>query len=168
MLEIGKIVNTHGLRGEVKAVAWTDSPEDFEKIKNIIIKHRQGDINCKITNIKYQKNNLILKLSGIDSIEEAEKLKNSVLCAKRDELGPLPDGVYYIADIIGMQVFDENEALLGTVSDVLQTGSRDIYCVKRDGKRDLLLPVIDDVILSVDLDSKKIHAHIMEGLDDEI
>lgn len=168
MLEIGKIVNTHGLRGEVKVVPWTDYPEDFENIKNVIVKQRREEIKLTIKNIKYQKNNIIVAFKELGTIEEAEKLKNSVMYATREELGELPEGVYYVADLIGMTVIDDGENNVGKISDVIKTGSNDVYIVKREGKRDLLLPVIDDVVLDVDTDDRVVTVHIMEGLDDEV
>ena len=88
------------------------------------------------------------------------------MLAPREALGELPEGVYYIADLIGLDVIDENGEFIGTVSDVFSTGANDVYAVKREGKKDLLLPVIDDVILQVDIGNKRIIAHIMEGLDE--
>lgn len=166
MLEVGKIVNTHGLRGEVKVVPWTDYPEVFEEISSVFISRREETKEYKIKSVKYQKNNIILKLSGIDSIDEAEKLRGVILTTERSQLGELPEGTYYIADLIGLAVYDESGELLGRISDVLQTGSNDVYVVKRDAGRDLLIPVIDDVVLSVDIDGGRVRVHLMEGLTD--
>lgn len=166
LLEVGKIVNTHGLRGEVKIVPWTDSPDVFEDLKYVIVKSREGDITLNIKGIKYQKNNIIVKFSELNTIEEAEGLKNSVVYAHRNMLGELPEGVYYIADLIGLEVFDENGQSVGIISDVFSTGANDVYEVKRTGQKNLLLPVIDEVILKVDIPNKKVIVHIMEGLDD--
>lgn len=166
MLEVGKIVNTHGLRGEVKVVPWTDYPEVFEEISSVFISRRDETKEYKIKSVKYQKNNIILKLSGIDTIDEAEKLRGVILTTERSQLGELPEGTYYIADLIGLAVYDEAGELLGRISDVLQTGSNDVYVVKRDAGRDLLIPVIDGVVLSVDIDGGKVSVHLMEGLTD--
>lgn len=166
MLEVGKIVNTHGLRGEVKVVPWTDYPEVFEEISSVFISRRDETREYKIKSVKYQKNNVILKLSGIDTIDEAEKLRGVILTTERSQLGELPEGTYYIADLIGLAVYDESETLLGTISDVLQTGSNDVYVVKRDAGRDLLIPVIDGVVLAVDIDGGRVRVHLMEGLTD--
>lgn len=166
LLEVGKIVNTHGLKGEVKIVPWTDSPDVFEDLEYVHVKSRAENKILHISNIKYQKNNIIVKFKELNKIEEAEPLKNSVVLAPRDMLGELPEGVYYIADLIGLQVFDENEDLIGEISDVFSTGANDVYVVKRTEKKDLLLPVIENVILNVDIAQKKVVARIMEGLDD--
>lgn len=165
-LEAGKIVNTHGLRGEVKVVPWTDSPETFEDIEYVYIKKKTGDMRLDIENLKYQKNNIILKFAQISSIEEAEPLKNKTVYIDRDMLGELPEGVYYIADIIGLKAVDTEGNEIGTVADIFNTGSNDIYDIKREGKKNLLLPVIDDVI-TVELDNERVVVRIPEGLKDE-
>ena len=164
-LEAGKIVNTHGLRGEVKLVPWTDSPQTFEEIDYVFIKKKTGDVRLDIERLKYQKNNLIVKFNQISSIEEAEKLKNQTVYIDRDALGELPEGVYYIADIIGLAAVDELGNAVGTVVDIFNTGANDIYDIKREGKKNLLLPVIDDVI-TVDLENERVVVKIPEGLDD--
>ena len=162
LLEVGKIVNTHGLRGEVKIVTWTDAPDVFENLAYVY----SGEQKLTIQNVKYQKNNIIVKFKEIPSIDDAEKYKNKVLTAERDMLGELPEGTYYIADLIGLDVYDDEGNNIGVLADVFNTGSNDIYEVKREGKKPLLLPVIDDVVLNIDLDAKKITVHIMEGLDE--
>ena len=164
-LEAGKIVNTHGLRGEVKLVPWTDSPQTFEEIDYVFIKKKTGDVRLDIERLKYQKSNLIVKFNQISSIEEAEKLKNQTVYIDRDALGELPEGVYYIADIIGLAAVDEFGNAVGTVVDIFNTGANDIYDIKREGKKNLLLPVIDDVI-TVDLENERVVVKIPEGLDD--
>ncbi len=162
LLEVGKIVNTHGLRGEVKIVTWTDTPDVFENLDYVY----SGEQKLTIQNVKYQKNNIIVKFKEIPSIDDAEKYKNKVLTAERDMLGELPEGTYYIADLIGLDVYDDEGNKVGVLADVFNTGSNDIYEVKREGRKALLLPVIDDVVLNIDLDLKKITVHIMEGLDE--
>ncbi|MBE7045001.1 MAG: ribosome maturation factor RimM [Ruminococcaceae bacterium] len=166
LIEVGKIINTHGLRGEVKVMPWTDTPDVFEDLERVFIKNRQGEKELTIRNIKYQKNNLIIKFAELERIEEAELLKNSILLADREDLGELPEGVYYITDLIGLCVVNEEENKIGTLSDVLQTGANDVYVVKREGAKDFLIPVIDGVVLSVDLEAKKVTVRLMEGLDD--
>ena len=164
-LEVGKIINTHGLRGDVKVTAWTDTPEDFEDIPKVYIKRKTGDEILTVSKIKYQKNNLIIKFKEINDINEAEKYKGITIYADRDDLWELEDGVYYIADLIGLEVYDEN-GKIGVIADVFNTGANDIYDVKREGKKNLLLPVIDDVVKDIDLENKRITVHVMEGLDE--
>lgn len=168
LLEIGKIVNTHGLRGEVKVVPWTDSVEDFEYISSVYIKIKNEYKKLTISSVKYQKNNVIVKFKEYSDINEILPYKNFVLYAERDELGELPEGVYYIVDLIGLEVYTESGEFVGKIADVFNAGASDIYDVKREGKKNLLLPVIDEVVKNVDIKGGKVTVHIMEGLDDEV
>lgn len=165
-LEVGKIVNTHGLKGEVKIVTWTDSPDVFEALEYVWTVKKHEEIKLTVKSVKYQKNNIIVKFSEIDSIEEAEKYKNCILKADREMLGELPEGVYYIADLIGCEVYDENGKMLGNISDVFNTGANDIYAVSAPQRKDLLIPVTDETILDVNIDDKKVTVHLLEGLDE--
>lgn len=166
LLEVGKIINTHGLKGDVKVTSWTDFPEVFEDLTTVYIKQKNGYKPLTVGNIKYQKNNLIVKFAELSDINEAERFKNQVLYAERDALGELEEGTYYIADLIGVEVFDENDNLLGKIKDVAQTGANDIYIIERPQKRDLLIPVLPQVVLSMDIEAKKTVVHLLEGLED--
>lgn len=167
-LEVGKIVNTHGLLGEVKVVPWTDYPENFEDIPYVYAKTRKGEERLDITRVRYQKNNLILKFEQIKDINEAELYKNTVLLCERSMFN-LPEGVHFIADLIGLEVYDEeNGEKIGVIADVFNTGSNDIYDVRREGKRNLLIPVIDDVVKKIDIEGGRVTVYMMEGLDDEV
>lgn len=165
-LEVGKIVNTHGLRGEVKIVTWTDYPEVFENLEYVYAKKKKEELKLFIKQIKYQKNNIIVKFSEIDTIDEAETFKNCVLTAEREMLGELPEGTYYIADLIGCEVCDEEGKCLGKVSDVFNTGANDIYAVSAPERKDLLIPVTGETVKSVDIESKKIIVNLPEGLEE--
>lgn len=165
-LEVGKIINTHGLRGEVKIMTWTDSPEDFEKLDYVLAVQKGKETRLDIENIKYQKNNIIVKFRQITVIEEAENYKNAVLKVPREALGELPEGVYYIADLLGCEVSEE-KGVIGILVDVFSTGSNDVYDIKREGKRNLLVPIIDGVLQNVDIENKKILIKVPEGLEDD-
>ncbi|MCD8390320.1 MAG: ribosome maturation factor RimM [Firmicutes bacterium] len=168
LLEVGKIVNTHALKGEVKIAVWMDYPEDFEALEYVYVKTRAGETRLNIEGIKYQKNNLIVKFREITDIDEAARYKNSVLYAERGMI-PMEDGAHFIADLIGLDVIDsEAGEKIGVVADVFNTGSNDIYDVRRDGKKNLLLPVIDDVVKEIDIENGRILVYMMEGLDDEV
>ncbi len=162
-LQVGQIVNTHGLRGEVKVVSWTDYPETFEELDSIYLE--KNNEKYDIMSVRYQKNNVILKLDKINSIDDAEKLKNCVIYVKREQLGEPEEG-YYICDLIGIKVIDENKNVLGKIKDVISTKKcNDVYVVEPEsGGRDILLPVIDEVILSVDIDKEECFVHIIDGL----
>lgn len=165
-LEVGKIINTHGLRGEVKIMTWTDYPEDFERLEYVLAMQKGRECRLDIENIKYQKNNIIVKFRQLTVIEEAETYKNAVLRVPREALGELPEGVYYIADLLECEVSDEN-GVIGILKDVFSTGSNDVYDIKRDGKRNLLVPIIDGVLQKVDIEGKKIIIKVPEGLEDD-
>ncbi len=166
-LEIGKIINTHGLKGEVKVITWMDSPEEFEKLSYVLTKKAGQEIKLLIDTIKYQKNNIIVKFKEIPTIEVAESFKNAVLFVPKEELGDLPEGVYYIADLIGCEVYkEETGEKIGILTDVFSTGSNDVYEIKREGAKNLYVPIIDGVKKSVDIDAKKIVIHIPEGLEE--
>lgn len=165
-LEVGKIVNTHGLRGEVKVITWTDYPEVFENLEYVYAKKKKEEIKLTIKQIKYQKNNIIAGFSEISSIDEAEGFKNCVLTADREMLGDLPEGTYYIADLLGCEVFTEDNRPLGRISDVFNTGASDIYAVSAPERKDLLIPVTDETVLSVDIESKIVVVCLPEGLEE--
>lgn len=163
-LEVGKIINTHGLRGEVKIQSWTDSPDVFEDLGYVFVSGKLIDQKLTIKQVKYQKNNIIVKFDEINTIEEAERYKNCVLTADRDMLGDLPEGVYYIADLIGLKVQTEDGTVLGTVTDVFQTGANDVYEVSRPEDKPLLLPAIPNVVRRIDLADGIIVVQLLEGL----
>ena len=168
LLEIGKIVNSHGLRGEVKVVPWMDYPEDFGELSCVYIKQNNEYKKLTVSGVKFQKGNVIVKFSEYNDINEILQFKNSVLYADRSDLGELPEGVYYIVDLIGLKVYTESDEYVGEIADVFNAGASDIYDVKREGKKNLLLPVIDEVVKEIDIDGGKVVVNIMEGLDDEV
>ncbi len=163
VLQVGEIVNTHGLRGEVKIVPWTDYPEVFEDFDCVYLEKNNTKLTIK--SIKYQKSNLIVKFDEIPDINEAERLKGSVLYVEREQLGEPEEG-YYICDLLGIKVIDENENEIGVIKDVISTGKcNDVYVLSaKDGGRDILIPVIDEVVLDVDIDKEICRVHIIEGL----
>ncbi len=161
-LEIGQIVNTHGLRGDLKVMPWCDDPEIFDELAYVIIDGEEYDIEKS----RMQKNMVLLKLAGIDHINEAEKYRNKVLTIPREELGELPEGTYYICDLLGCGVTTDQGRELGKICDIIKTGSNDVYVVEDDAGNQVLIPVIDEVVLSVDIDEKKIVIKPLKGLID--
>ncbi len=164
MLHCGKIVNTHGIRGDVKVIYFTDSTEFFDKIETLYLKDKTP---LALNSSKPHKGALIMHFDGINSIEEAEAFRGEDLFVPRDK-APLPqDGRYYITDILGLTAKTEDGKVLGTVSDVFSTGSNDVYCVKRAHGNDILIPAIDEVVLNIDLKDKTILINPLEGLIDD-
>ena len=163
-LEIGQIVNTHGIKGMIKVKPFTDDIKEFEYFKKIYIENKSGKKEYKIDEVKYNKNMVILKLNGIDKIEEAEKLRNSYIIISREDDVPLKENEYYIVDLLGLEVFTDEGILLGNIDDIFNTGSNDIYVVKDELGKQILLPAISEVIKKIDIENKKIIVHLIEGL----
>lgn len=163
-LELGQIVNVKGLKGEVKVNSFTDDNTKFERIPKVFIKQKQNLTEYEIEDVGYSKNQVILKFKNVDTIEEAEKLRNSYIVVDREIFGELPEGVYYIADLIGLDVYTENNEYLGKVDDIFNTGSNDVYVVKAENGMQKLLPGIDEVIKKIDLESNKIIVNLIKGL----
>ena len=156
--EIGKIVNTFGIKGEVKVTPYTDDIEQFKKIKSIYV----NNTLMKVQSAKFQKNVVILKLKDVDDMTAAENLRNSIIEAKRSKK-KLPENTYYIADLIGLDVYTDEGTLLGKVKDIYNTGANDIYSIETESK-EVLLPAIKEVIKQIDIENKKIIVHILKGL----
>ncbi len=163
-LELGQIVNVKGLKGEVKVNSFSENNERFEEVSEVILKLKSKQETYKIEKVGYHKSQVIIKFKNVNTVEEAEKLRNAIILIDRDVLGELPEGVYYIADLIGLDVYTEENEHLGKVDDIYNTGSNDIYVVKDELGKQKLLPGIDEVIKKVDLENKKIIVNLIEGL----
>ncbi len=163
-LEIGQIVNTFGIKGELKINPFTDDINRFDELKSIFVVKNKELIPYEIETVRYHKNMVILKLKGINSMNEAEKLKGLYIKIDRKYAKKLPKGTYFIADLIGLEVYDENSNLLGSIDDIYNTGANDIYVVKNNLGKQILLPGIPQVIKKVDLENKKIVVHLLNGL----
>ena len=163
-LEIGQIVNTHVLKGFVKVVPFTDEIERFSQLKKLFIVYNKENIEFEIEKIKYFKNMVILKLKGIEHINEVEKYKNCFLKIRREDAKKLDKNTYFIADLIGIKVYDEQGNNIGKLEDVFPTGSNDVYVVKDEKGKQILLPAISSVIKKIDLDEEKIIVNVSGGV----
>ena len=163
-LEVGQIVNTFGIKGEVKVTPFTDDINRFDDLKKVYVKTRKEDRLYKVENVRYHKNMVLLKLEGIENPEQAELLKNSYLEIDREDAIPLEEGQYFIVDLIGLDVYTDEGKLLGKVDDIYNTGANDIYVVKDELGKQILLPGIKEVIKQVDLNNEKIIVHLIPGL----
>ena len=163
-LEIGQIVNSYGIKGFAKVVPFTDDITRFEKLKTVYVEYKNKLEELTIQEVKYHKNLILLKIKGIDTIEEIEKYRNCYLKINRKDAVKLPEDTYFIVDLIGLEVFDEKENLLGTIVDVFPTGSNDVYVVKDELGKQILLPAIGSVIKKVDIPNKKMKVNLIEGL----
>lgn len=162
--EIGQIVNTFGIKGVVKVNYFTDDPLEFEKLKTILVEKNKKLLEFEIEEAKLHKNQVLLKLKGINDINEAEKYKGCYIKLSREKAKKLPENTYFIADLIGIEVFTDNGELLGKVDDIYNSGSADIYVIKDELGKQILLPGIKDVIKEIDVDNEKIIVHLIDGL----
>ena len=167
-LKVGKIVNTHSLKGEVKVISSTDFEEErFKKgSKLLITRGNQLIREVIVESYRNHKNFLLVKFEGIDLVEEAEKLKNLQIKIDSDEVGELEENEFYFHEIIGCQVFDENDRNLGEIIDILTPGANDVWVIKGEKGKEILIPYIEDVVKQIDIINKKVNIEVMEGLID--
>lgn len=163
-IETGKIVNIHGLRGEVKIMPWSDDPEFICEF-DILYLGKDKKL-LQIENARVHKNMVLAKFKGIDTPEAANLLRNNIIYIDRNDV-ELEEGTYFIQDLIGLKVInaDTNEEY-GNVIDVFQTGANDVYEVK-NGDKTVLIPAIPDVIVNTDIENSVLMIRPLEGLFDE-
>lgn len=160
-LEAGKIVNTHGIKGEVKIMPYTDIPEILCEFERLFIGNDKSEIIIERSRVA--KNMVIAKLEGVNTPEEAEKFRNKILYMHRDDL-ELDEDTYFIEDLIGIEVKDADTGFVyGKITDVMQTGANDVYVVEGNG-REYLIPAIADVVISTDIDANSMTIRALEGL----
>ncbi|MDD4504160.1 MAG: ribosome maturation factor RimM [Clostridiaceae bacterium] len=162
-LSIGQIVNIHGFNGAVKVYPLTDDMSRFKKLKEIYVEENTQLVKYEVESIKFLSNTVAIKLKGIDTEEEANKLRNLYMKVDRKSAVKLPKDSYFICDLIDLEVYDEKGSLLGTIKDVLQTGSNDVYIIRTEEK-DILVPALKNVVKKIDLVNKKIMVELPEGL----
>jgi 16S rRNA processing protein RimM len=159
-IKIGKIVNAVGLKGEVKVYNYSDSIDIYETTEAMYVEDRL----TAIENVRPQKNMVILKLAGTDDRNAAEALKGKELYITEDDLPELPEGQFYIRDLIGMSVMEEDGTVLGHVSDVLQNTAQNIFEVERENGKKLLIPKVDQFVLNIDAEKRNITVRLLEGM----
>lgn len=164
LFRVGVISNTHGIRGEVKVYPTTDNVRRFDDLKEVILDTGKEQLILHVTSVKYFKNMVILKFKEFDNINDIIPYKGMNLLVTRENAIPLEEGEYYIADIIGSKVITDEDKILGTLTDVLQTGANDVYVVKTKDGKEVLLPSIEECILDRDIENKIVKVHIMKGL----
>jgi 16S rRNA processing protein RimM len=166
--EIGKIANTHGLKGDVKVFPTTEDVQRFSLLvsKEVFVINKDVPKKYTIQNVKYHKNMAILKFKEIDTIEQAELLKNATIKIPKELALPLAEGEFYLKDIYDMEVTTDEGEYLGVIVDIMQTGANDVYVVEKDGdkKTQILIPSIKQCILDLDIENKKMKVHLLKGL----
>ena len=164
LLQVGIITSTHGVRGEVKVYPTTDDPRRFRRLKEVVLDTGKEKMNLEIEGVKFFKQFVILKFKGLDNINDIEKYRQKSLYVTRKNAVRLQRDEYFIADLIGLKVQDEDGKELGTVTDVIETGANDVYEVEMADGKSLLLPAIKQCILNVDVENGTMQVYVLEGL----
>lgn len=163
-LRVGVISSTHGIGGEVKVFPTTDDNKRFKNLKQVFLDTGKEYLELEVERVRFFKKMVIVKFKGINNINDIEKYKGKDLLVTRENAVPLEENEYFIYDIIDAQVVDEDGREIGILKEVLTTGANDVYVVKTPAGKEVLLPVIDECILDIDIENKKVTAHIMPGL----
>lgn len=166
MFDIGQITNTQGINGEVRVFPLTNDPNRFKKLDWVYLSNQNSEELTKyqIEGVRLHNNYVIVKFTDIKTMNEAEMLKGKIIRIPREKAVKLPKDSYFIADLIGMKVYDIDNNYLGIIHDVLETGSNDVYVIKQQEAKDLLIPAIKDVVREVNIDDKKMIIKLIEGL----
>ena len=164
LLRVGVITTTHGVRGEVKVFPTTDDPNRFKRLKEVILDTGKEEMVLEIEGVKFFKQFVILKFKGFDNINDIEKYRQKSLYVTRKNAVRLKRDEYFIADLMGLKVLDEQETQIGVLKDVMETGANDVYIIEMMDGKELLLPAIKQCILNVDIENGFMQVHILEGL----
>lgn len=164
-LEIGQIVTTHGIAGEVRVKPWCDSPDLLCEFDRLFFDGGKQEI--LIERARVHKNVVVMKLEGVDTMDDAAKLRNKILFAARDDF-ELDEGTYFIQDLLGLEVFDADTGTrYGEISDVTQTGANDVYHIRGENGKEVLIPAIADVVLETDVENGRMVIRPLKGLFDD-
>lgn len=164
LFRIGVITEPHGVRGEVKVFPTTDEPERIKKIKEIILDDGREKRTLHPEAVRRQKNLLLIKFKEFNDRDSVERLRKKELYVNREYATPLNEDEYYISDLIGLNVVDEEDREIGVLKDVLQTGANDVYQIVLNDGKELLLPAIRQCVLQVDIKAGYVRVHVMDGL----
>ncbi len=163
LLQVGAIIKTHGIRGEVKVYPLTDDVNRFKTLKEVVLEPESDNITLEIEGVKFQKNLVILKFKGYDNINDIEMHVKKGIFVTRDNAVELEEDEYFVADLIGLNVVTDDGEDFGVIKDVLHTGANDVYVIDHDNK-DVLVPAIKECILDVSIDDNVMKIHLMKGL----
>lgn len=164
MLRIGVVTTTHGLRGEVKVFPTTDDVKRYKSCDEVILVTREGNLDLHVESVKFFKKLVIVKFREFNSIEQVERFRKCDLMVTRENAIPLKEGEYFLCDVIGCKVEDEDGKYIGTVTDTIETGANHVFAIETEDGEEVLFPVIPDCIKKVDVEEKIVVAHVMKGL----
>lgn len=163
--DIGRIVNTQGIKGEVRVVPTTDDINRFKDLEYVMIDDKEEkNKKLNIETVRYHKNFILIKFKDLNSINDVEYLKGKVIKVPYEMGIPLEEDEYYYRDLYDLNVYTDENEFLGNITDIIETGANDVYVVSKEEQNDLLIPAIKQCILEIDIDNKKMIVHIMEGL----
>ncbi len=162
--EIGKIAGTHGIKGTLKIFPTTDMPERFELLKEVILEIKDEKKVCEIAKVAYHKNFVLLTLKEYNDINQVEGFKGGRVLIPADKALPLGEDEYYTKDLYDMDVYTDEGEYLGKITEVYVTGANDVYGLKKEGEKELLIPAIKQCILNINVRDKKMTVKLMEGL----
>jgi 16S rRNA processing protein RimM len=164
MINIGRITTAQGILGEVRVFPLTDFPDRFSQLKQVYINQDGNLVLHQVEAARSHNQYILLKLQEICSRDQAETLRNAMIQIPESELMPLPEGHYYLFQIVGLSVYAVNGDYLGKVKDVFRTGSNDVYQVVNDNRKDLLVPALREVVERIDLTEQRIIIRPLPGL----
>ena len=162
---VGVITGTHGLRGEVKVYPTTDEPARFLDLEQVILDTGREERVLKLRSVKFFKKFVILGFEGMDRIEDVERLKGAELLIPREDAYELEEGEYFIPDLLGLKVVTDDARELGVIRDVIETGANNVYVVKNEDGKEILIPAIPQCILEVSLEEGRMKVHLLPGLE---
>ena len=164
VFQVGIISSTHGVRGEVKVFPTTDDMKRFKKLKEVLLDTGKETLTLEIEGVKFFKQFVILKFKGYDNIDDIEKYRGKSLFVPRENAVKLQKDEYFIADLIGLKVVNEDGSFTGVLKDVMETGANDVYIVESQDGKEVLIPAIKDCILQVDFEKEQVLVHLLDGL----
>lgn len=167
LLQVGMITTTHGIRGEVKVFPTTDDPARFKKLKKVLLDTGKKQMELEISYVKFFKNLVIVKFKEFDNINDVEGFRQAKLLVTRADAVELKENEYFIADLLDMKAVSDEGEELGVIADVLQTGANDVYVIKKENTKDLLVPAIKDCVKNVDMEQGVMQLHLLPGLREE-
>ena len=164
VFQVGIISSTHGVRGEVKVFPTTDDVKRFKKLKEVLLDTGKETLTLEIEGVKFFKQFVILKFKGYDNIDDIVKYRGKSLFVPRENAVKLQKDEYFIADLIGLKVVNEDGSFTGVLKDVMETGANDVYIVESQDGKEVLIPAIKDCILQVDFEKEQVLVHLLDGL----
>lgn len=163
-LQVGVISSTHGVRGEVKVFPTTDDPKRYKKLKKVYLDTGREFLPLEIQGVKFFKQFVIVKFKGIDNINDIEMYKQKSLYVDRKDAVPLKEDEYFIADMVGIEVYTDDGEKFGVLKEVMETGANDVYIIDSINHGEVLVPAIKQCILDVDIEENRMDIHLMDGL----